>query len=251
MDPATHSRAEISSRRDLSPDLWIFTLRVDPPLFFQPGQFATLGVADGQKMIERPYSIVSSPKETELEFFLEHVPHGRLTARLHRLGPGDALWVRRKAKGNFHFDRESGHSTHLMVATVTGVAPFVSMARTLRLEEKETKAPVSHRVFLLHGASRSWELGFDGELADLEREVNWFGYLPVVSRPSEDAAWAGERGRLPGLLLKYLELFGCDAADTTVYLCGNPLMIEAAKNVLTDIGFPRTSLREERYWVAK
>jgi ferredoxin--NADP+ reductase len=138
-----------------------------------------------------------------------------------------------------------------MVATVTGVAPFVSMARTLRLEENETKAPVSHRIFLLHGASRSWELGFDGELADLEREVNWFGYLPVVSRPSEDAAWAGERGRLPGLLLKYLALFGCDVADTTVYLCGNPLMIEASKNILADAGFPRASLREERYWVAK
>jgi ferredoxin/flavodoxin---NADP+ reductase len=250
MESATHSRAEISARRDLSPDLWTLKLRVDPPLSFQPGQFATLGVADGQKMIERPYSIVSSPKETELEFFLEHVPHGRLSARLHRLGPGDPLWVRRKAKGNFRFDRESGHRAHLMVATVTGVAPFVSMARNLRLEEKEIEAPVSYRIFLLHGASRSWELGFDRELANLEREVNWFRYLPVVSRPWEDAAWAGERGRLPGLLPKYLELFGCDITDTTVYLCGNPLMIEAAKNILTGIGYPLTAVREERYWVA-
>jgi len=52
---------------------------------FLPGQYATLGVEDGGKRIERPYSIASSPSEDEVEFFFELVPEGALTPQLHKL----------------------------------------------------------------------------------------------------------------------------------------------------------------------
>ena len=45
---------------------------------FAPGQYATLGVEGPDKRAERPYSIVSSPHESELEFFFELVPPGDL-----------------------------------------------------------------------------------------------------------------------------------------------------------------------------
>jgi ferredoxin/flavodoxin---NADP+ reductase len=248
MDISAHVEAEVTLRRDLTPDLWVLRVRPDQPLAFRPGQFATLGLPDGRKMVERAYSIASSPAEPELEFFLERVPQGALSQRLHALGSGERLFLRRVARGNFLLDEESGHDTHLMIATVTGVAPFVSMLRSLRRAEESGRRFAGRRVFLLQGASHSREFGYEGELARLEGETDWFRYVPAVSRPWEDAAWARERGRLPGLLPTLVERFGIDAAQTTAYLCGNPDMIAAGREVLEGAGFSKDSLREERYW---
>ena len=70
-----HYQARILERRDVSPDLWI--VRIDPggPFEFRAGQYATLGVEREGKRLERAYSIVSSPYEDSLEFFVELVPH--------------------------------------------------------------------------------------------------------------------------------------------------------------------------------
>jgi len=82
----------------IAPDLWM--IRVDPGVEFPfiPGQYATLGVMGAQRRFERPYSIVSSPSEHELEFFFELVPHGDLTPELHKLQLGDQLLMRKVAK---------------------------------------------------------------------------------------------------------------------------------------------------------
>ena len=71
-----HYEAKIIERRDISPDLWL--IRVDPggPFKFLAGQYATLGVEHEGQRIERAYSLVSSPYEQTLEFFLGLVPHG-------------------------------------------------------------------------------------------------------------------------------------------------------------------------------
>ena len=251
MDPQTYFQAEIAERRDLAPDLWIIRVRGEQPFSFRPGQFATFGVHNGQKMIERPYSIVSSPRESELEFFIELVPQGELTPRLYALKPGDRLYVRKVAKGIFTLDEKSGHRKHFMVSTVTGVSPFVSIARTLHLEEKEGKPPGGHKIFVLEGASRSWELAYDKELASIERDVDWLRYVPTISRPWEDPSWSGEQGRVHELIVKYLDRFACDPSETTAYLCGPPGMIETAKEILYRAGFDKKSVKEERFWVQK
>lgn len=246
MSASAHLRAVVTARRDVAPDLWILRVRPEEPLVFRPGQFATLGLPEGEKTVERPYSIAASPLEDELEFFLERVPGGALTERLYELSPGDSLFVRRAAKGRFTFDDQSGRPKHLMVATVTGVAPFVSMVRTLRTTS--TRPPPE--VFLLQGASRSWELGYDRELSALQEETDWFHYLPTVSRPHEDPDWKGESGRVHESIDRALARFLCDPAQTTAYLCGHPGMIEEARRILSAAGFPKDAIREERYWVA-
>lgn len=251
MNLQTHIEAEIVERRDLASDLWTIRVRMTPRLDFQPGQYATLGLHDGTKMIERPYSIVSSPREADLEFFIELVPEGALTPHLYKLISGERIYVRKSVKGRFTFDQASSHKKHLMVATVTGVAPFVSVVRTLLLDGKEGTLSGAHQIYLLQGASRSWEFGYDKELAELERSVEWFHYVPMVSRPWEDTAWKGELGRVNERILKYVDHFGCDPSETTAYLCGHPQMIEAGKQILSARGFPKESLREEKYWVTK
>ena len=246
-----HYRTEIVERRDFSHDLWAIRIKAEGPFSFTPGQYATFGVSEANKIIERPYSIVSSPYEETLEFFFELVLEGELTPRLHKLQPGATLLLRKTPKGRFSLDTKSGHKKHFLVATVTGVAPYCSMVRTLHCDWKEGKYPAGLEVFVLQGASRSWELGYREELERVAAEAPWLKYVATVSRPWEDTAWTGEVGRCEDVLRKYTDQFGLDPADTTAYLCGHPEMIEKAKGILQRRGFAKESLREEQYWVQK
>jgi ferredoxin--NADP+ reductase len=242
-------RALITHRENFAPDLW--KVKIDPggEFNFIAGQYATLGVDSPLKRVERAYSIVSSPYERELEIFIELVEHGELTPLLHRLQVGDGLSVRKIAKGRFTLDLKSGHRNHLLLATVTGIAPYVSYVRTLYADWKEQKFPADVQLYVIQGASRSWEFGYREELERIAAEVPWLKYVPTVSRPWEDTSWRGETGRVEDLIRKYAHEWNLDPADTTGYLCGHPQMIELGRGILLRGGYGKESLREEVYWV--
>ncbi|MFZ1918900.1 MAG: hypothetical protein WAU58_15100 [Terriglobales bacterium] len=247
-----HCRARITRRADFAPDLWM--IRVDPggEFSFLPGQYATLGVEKDARRLERPYSIASSPYEKELEFFFELVPEGQTTPPLYDLQPGDEVLLRKVAKGRFTLDTTQPERTrHLMLSTVTGIAPFVSYARTLFKDWKEGRFADDHKLFLLTGASRSWEFGYREELEKLANETPWLTCVFTVSRPWEDDAWRGETGRVDDLIRKYADQWGCTSANSIAYLCGHPEMVEHGKGILKRIGFQKENMKEEVYWVPK
>lgn len=252
MAPSTekHYQARILGRRDLSPDLWI--LRVDPggPFKYIAGQYATLGVEHNGKRTERAYSIVSSPYEESLEFFLELVLHGDLTPALFRLNAGDALFCRKIAKGRFTLDLRSGRTQHLLVSTVTGIAPFVSYVRTLYRDWKsgDSSMPGNHKLYCLQGASRSWEFGYREEMERYAAEVPWLKYVPTISRPWEDEEWKGETMRVDDLLRKYADSWGLRPETTTAYFCGHPNMVENGRGILERAGWKRDAVFEEIYF---
>jgi ferredoxin--NADP+ reductase len=240
--------ARIVERRNISDDLVV--VQVDPGGDFRyaPGQYATLGVVTPEKHYERAYSIASAPHEKFLEFFIELVPQGELTPKLFSRKVGDEITMRRVAKGRFTQDTSSGRMNHLLVATVTGVAPFVSYARSLYQEWKEGKFAGAHKFFLLEGASHSQEFGYREELERLSHEVPWFSFAPTISRPWEDRSWSGETGRVDDLVRKYADQWNLTACNTTAYLCGHPAMIDNVKGILKRKGWENGSMREEVYF---
>jgi ferredoxin/flavodoxin---NADP+ reductase len=242
--------ARIIQRRDIAADLWSIRVKPEGEFRFLPGQYATLGVLSPHKHIERPYSIVSSPYEREVEFFFELVPRGELTPALHQLRVGDELTMRKTAKGRFTLDRELHHN-HLLLCTVTGVAPFVSYLRTLAADARQNQFPQGHRLFLVEGASRSWEFGYIPELRQIANENSWLQYVPTVSRPWEDPNWAGEVGRVDDLIRKYVDSWGLSPETTSCYLCGHPNMIEQSHGILTRRGWAKEHIKQEVYFVPK
>lgn len=242
-------RARVTRRTDFAPDLWSLRILPEGEFSFTPGQYATLGMDEGGRRLERPYSIVSSPREPELEFFFELVPQGVLTPPLFRLHEGDELVMRKVAKGRFTLELSGGRSRHLMVSTVTGIAPFVSYVRTLFRDWKEGRFAGDHNLFLLNGASRSWELGYCEELKEFAKQAPWLEYVPTVSRPWDDANWQGEIGRVDDLLRKYSDQWGLNGANAIAYICGQPQMIDNSKGILKRIGFTKETMKEEVYWV--
>jgi ferredoxin--NADP+ reductase len=243
-------RGRVTRRQKFSSDLW--SMHVDPGTEFKfaAGQFATLGMDNKEgKRIERAYSIVSSPYEPELEFFVELVEEGALTPLLFPLEPGSELSLRRIAKGRFTLDLKSGHRNHLLLSTVTGVAPYVSYVRTLHSDWKENRFPADLHLYVIQGASRSWEFGYREEMERCAAEVPWLTYIPTISRPWEDPDWRGETGRVEDVIRKYADVWNLKPADTTGYLCGHPQMIELGHGILLRRGFDKASLRQEYYWI--
>jgi ferredoxin--NADP+ reductase len=250
MIDAKYMRGHVTARSEISPELWIVRVRPAEVLAFLPGQYVTVGLSGGARMVERPYSVASSPNEPELEFFLELVPGGELTPQLYQVPVGGEVYLRRTAKGRFLYDSKSNHPNHFMVATTTGVTPFVSMVREA-VARAQKGEPVLNRIVVLQAASLPQELGYFDELSAYSREHGWLFYVPTISRIWESPEWRGERGRAEDVTREYLDRLGFTPADTTVYVCGNPDMVENTKGVLGRAGFPRESVKDEAYWAAK
>lgn len=240
--------ATITQRQDHAEDLWSIRVRPEHALTFKPGQYVAFGLLDhDSKVLERAFSIVSCPVEDELEFYIERVPGGALSPRLYELGVGDPVQMRKKAKGIFALDTVSGHTKHYLICTVTGVAPYVSMIRTL-LREETAGRPFGGTLVLMQGAATSDEFAYAREIEAAAQKVSWLTYVPTISRPWEDPDWTGERGRVDDLVRKYSDQLGLRPEETTGYLCGNPGMIVNARGILKRRGFGEKAIKEETYW---
>jgi ferredoxin--NADP+ reductase len=230
--------ATIVRRVDPTPEHFKIWLRCAEPFPFEPGQYCTVGVAG----VERPYSIVSSPREPLLELFVELIPPplGHLTPLLHALAVGDSVTLRPRAKGVFLLRPE--FRNHVMVATVTGIAPFVSMLR----HWLDGPADGS-RMFVLEGASFRDEFGYDEELAALAERDPRVRFVPTCSRPDDprNVGWQGQTGRVHTIVERHVRDWELTPAETCIYACGHPQMIEDLRARYAGTGF---QFEEERFW---
>jgi ferredoxin--NADP+ reductase len=243
--PATRCPAELIERRCISANLAIFRFRVSGQLSFTAGQFATIGIVVEGELVERPYSIVSSPYEPFLEFFIELVPGGSITPKLWELKLGSAILVRRRIVGQLILEAAVTH--HLMFATATGVAPFVSILRTQQIERKRG-VTTNHQFVLIHGASQSADFGsYCNELEELSR-AGWLTYIPTVSRPWAEPNWEGETGRIEDIVRKYTDQLDFDHCNSVAYACGHPQMVANVKALLERARFSSDQIKEEKYF---
>ncbi|MBS16814.1 MAG: hypothetical protein CL738_01240 [Chloroflexi bacterium] len=231
--------AKLTKKEQLTEDLWKMWLKPEEKFDFKPGQYCTIGSGG----IERAYSIASSPDEDQIELFIELVPppDGNLTPLLNELNVGDTVTMRLRAKGIFVLKPE--FKNHVMVGTVTGVAPYVSMMRK-HLNESESS---DKNFIILEGASYLDEFGYDEELMLLDKSNNNVTFEASVSRPDEERndSWTGYKGRVNNILLDRLDEWGLNPSETIVYACGHPGMIEDVKEKLENSDY---TFLEERFW---
>jgi ferredoxin/flavodoxin---NADP+ reductase len=242
---ADHCPAKLIERTNVSANLAILRFRVAERPSFTAGQYATISIAADGDLVERPYSIVSSPHEPFLEFFIELVPGGNITPKLWGLKLGSTILVRRRIVGQFTLDTAVTH--HLMLATVTGVAPFVSILRTQEID-RERGATSNHRFVVIHGASQSADFGtYRSELEKLSR-AGWLTYIPTVSRPWAEPSWKSETGRIEDIVRKHADQLGFDHTNSVAYACGHPKMVANVKEILARAWFRKDQIKEEKYF---
>ena len=231
--------AKVLKRKDVTDELLLIWVKRPEGLSFKAGQYCTIGIGG----IERAYSIASAPYEEDLELFVELVPlpEGNLTPLIWELNEGDVVTIRPRAKGIFTF--KSDKPNQVMVATVTGVVPFVSIVRQYLHDDDS-----GHHFYILEGASYFDELTYDTELHELAKQhPDVITFIPTVSRPSEERnlGWLGQTGRVNSIVNQYVEEFSLSNDDTVIYACGHPDMIEDVKDQFLPKGF---QVEEERFW---
>ena len=246
-EASEHYNARLVRRVDQTDDLAYFWVKTDgEPIDFAPGQYLTIGVYADGKLVQRPYSVASAPRDKGTdgyEFYVRLVPIMRFTTLLWRL-PLEHGMRMIGPKGKFVLE-PNDHRTHLFVSTGTGIAPFISMIR----ETLADGAP--RRTVMLHGCSYVEELGYRDELESWERDGSYpVTYVPTISRPDDprNAGWDGRRGRVEHVVANVCHDLGLRADRTVVYICGNPEMILNVERVLMDRGFPEFHVKKELYW---
>ena len=201
--------ATLVAREDVTPLLGVFHVKPDAPLpgegaWFIPGQYMVLGLNNEARpdlgSVRRPMSIASAPERRDaIEFYIRYVEKPEsdnpFTHLLWKQRPGDRLYVRVHPTGKFTLPDTAGPDDRrlkILVAAGTGLAPFLSMARSAVLRDPQ----VSLRDYaIIHGVSYSADLGCRAELEALA-ERNGLRYLPTVSRAAKDPdGWSGHVGR--------------------------------------------------------
>ncbi len=240
-----HYNAELVRREDDTEDLATFWVRFrGEPVPFEPGQYMTIGVYADGRLVQRPYSVASSPRTAGdgYEFYVRLVPMLRFTTLLWRLPLGHGMRMT-GPKGRFVLE-DDDRRTHVFIATGTGIAPFISMVRTALLDGKP------RRTVVAHGASYVSELGYRRELEQLQREGYPLTYVPTISRPAEpeNAGWRGRTGRVETTLDDLCDDCSILPFRTVVYICGNPEMILKAEAIVRSRGLPEPHVKKELYW---
>jgi len=213
---------------------------------YKPGQFIALGLyasaarcpeatqehtqLEPEKLIKRAYSIASSSSHDFIELYITLVHSGSLTPRVFNLKIGDKIWLGKKATGMFTIDEIESEQNIILIATGTGVAPYMSMLRTNALSRKG-------KIMVIHGAANSWDLGYSSELNLLDSMFPNFAYHPTITEPGrEPVGWNGD--------IRYIEEIWKDtiieeklgfkptSENTHVFLCGNPLMTNGMTKLL-------------------
>jgi ferredoxin-NADP reductase len=254
--------------------LGIFKLKPDNGArwWYQAGQYTTLGLDTANDgFVPRAYSIAGSPMDDGvLEFYIALVENGKLTPTIFAQEPG-AKFHYLTPKGKFTL-KAAGKRTVVMVATGTGLAPFVGHVRTL-WKMHQAGVPAPYRVLLFYGAAYSDEFGYRQELegyAAAKKDGFDFTFICTSSRPDPARGWTGAtaKGRVNEVVRHVLDQpipegrvvalpDGVDRAairelikgDETAFMtCGNPGMIEDLKEPAHAIGVG-TYLVEE-FWKA-
>ncbi|MFW2177193.1 MULTISPECIES: ferredoxin--NADP reductase [unclassified Moraxella] len=250
----------------------LFSFRVTRPqgLKFTAGQFVRLGMKPSElqhfaevcmnesvsdELIFRAYSVVSSPYDEFVEFFSVVIPDGALTAKLQYLQVGDHLYLNTTPFGFLTLARYQAPLPKdlWLLATGTGLAPFLSILKTLEVWEQYRE------IVLVYSARTCQELAYLDEIHTLQAtysEANGanFRFIPIITR---EPNFAGLTERLPVLIangqLEQEAGLTFDPASSHIMLCGNPQMVEDTKEALKARGLTMNRRGEgniavENYW---
>jgi ferredoxin--NADP+ reductase len=236
---ARFTEETIVARRQWAPKLFSFRTTRHRGFRFAPGQFARIGLKDGDgKPFWRAYSIVSAPYDEHLEFYSIVVPDGAFSPRLADLHEGDRVLIEKTNYGFLTADRFAPGRDLWMLATGTGLAPFLSI-----LTDPQPWQDFENLV-LVHSVRHADELAYQQEIAGLSEHplvgehASRLRYVPVVTRESVPGAL---RERITtqienGELLRHTGL--CFSEEHSRFMvCGNPAMVEDTRRLLQARGF--------------
>ena len=218
----------------------LFSLRIDCDFdTFESGQFVRVALDIDGERVARPYSLVNKPGDDFLEIYFNIVDEGPLTPRLAELEDGDEIFVTDRANG-FLTVSEVPQCRHLwMLATGTGVGPFLSILKNIDVWQRFEK------VVLVYSVRDLSELAYQQQVVEIEDQ--WpqkFSFIPLVTREEvegmlnqriTDSIEDDSLEQITGIVID---------EDSHIMMCGNSAMISDVTEVLEKRGLRKHRRRE-------
>jgi CDP-4-dehydro-6-deoxyglucose reductase len=148
--------------------------------------------------------------------------HAKTNDLLRLKGPLGTFFLRGCANTDVYF-----------LATGTGIAPVKAILESL-MQMCEEQRPQS--ITVLWGGRQPEDLYIDIAIIPGNHR-----YIPVISRPHE--SWTGAKGYVQDILLSVAP----DLSNAAVYACGSDNMIQDAKELLSNAGFPLTRFYSDAF----
>jgi len=236
---ATWLQGTIVENHQWCDDLFSLKIRTDP-LNFTAGQFVRVALDIKNEQVARPYSLVNAPQEPLLEIHLNTVSNGLLSPGLTALAAGDKIQVAERTAGFLTVD-EVPDIPHLwLLATGTGVGPFLSILKTDQPWQRFEK------IVLGYSVQTHEKLAYRADFEALQQQhPDQFSFVPFVTR---EAATGTINARMTTSIEngEFEKRAGIKLSPDTshVMLCGNATMISNVKTLLETRGMRRHLRRE-------
>lgn len=225
-----------------TPYIKLFKVKLSSSIFdYKPGQFMMLSLDHAKNengiIIKRSYSIASSPLNKEyLEFCVSVKPDGKFSPYLDKLNQGDKINLE-GPYGVFNLKEPKHEGTIVFIAGGAGIAPLLSMIRTLLSKHKYIK------ILLLYGFRNPEDCSYKDELLDYTNKYNSFKMYRTISTKDVPDWWEEDVGRVTLILNKYIRPIETE----TVYICGNPEMVKDTINILKAAGIDESRIFKEQW----
>lgn len=220
--------AQVTAIEQVASEIVRLEVQVADNVVFEPGQYVRIQPAGTD--VSRSYSMANAPGANRLEFFIRSVQGGAFSQWLAGAKVGDALAL--SAPHGTFFLRDEDRP-RLFVAGGTGVAPFLSMLRSM------ARQSTAQRTTFVIGARTPDHLFAMDELKRLGSQLQGMDLQIAV----EHDGGAGCHTGYPTDLIQKLGL----EPTTRVYLCGPPPMVEAGRRAAEAAGLPRADVLCERF----
>lgn len=213
---------------------------------FHAGEFAMIGLLHKGKKILRAYSVVSPPWSEELEFLSIKMADGELTSKLQHIEVGSEVIIMPKCTGTLVNSALDKGGDLWMLATGTGLAPFMSLIRDLETLETWDKINIVHSVRNPDDLAYNLDLltafkdhPVDGELYDMVNRV--LNYIPIVTGNGDPRITTQlETGQLP-----------VNPEKDKVMVCGNIEFNHDIAAWCQSVGMKEGSIREPGQYVVE
>ncbi len=247
--PIIEREYSLTEKIDATPEVLI--LRFKPAdgsqNLFEPGMFMMISGIDptGKRYVGRAFSIASDPSSPDMEFFIikQHV-HGDSVVKSQFVDSniGDK-YLLKGPNGQFRFDPSLDKKV-MFIAGGTGLAPFMSMLRHVKLVNTGTD------IITLYSVKYPTEIILKEELEQL---TNDFGakLVVTVTRPptqGQPATQAPENGLSmetghidSNMISKYCN----DLSERTFYICGPLPFVQAIKTALASLQVPNERVKAD------